>query len=142
MLKSKQFNPFGMLDLEFWYLFFGVFYIVYGLFMVFQPGEVKKLMKALARRISTMRMMGGFLIFLGVLLWYSSAFRDGIEALILHVVAYLALIKALGLIFLPRWTRKTFMKKVMHWADPAFIVMGVITLGIGVASLLYGALYV
>ncbi len=132
-----------MLDLKFWYLFIGVLYIVYGLFMVFQPAEVKKLMKALARRISTMRMMGCFLIFLAVLMWYSSAKAvDRIEGLIVHVVAYIALIKALALIYVPRWSRKTFMKRVMHWADPAFIVMGVFTLGIGVASLLYGALYV
>lgn len=131
-----------MLELAFWYIFFGVLLTVEGVFYIFMPKEVKRMIKGITRRVSTMRMIGFSYIFFATLMWYSATFSDGVAANVLLALSYLVLAKSVVLIYMPKWCRKNVVKSFLGWKDFAFQAMGIVILAAGIFSALYGALYV
>jgi uncharacterized protein YjeT (DUF2065 family) len=131
-----------MLDVAFWYYLIGVLCVADGLLLLFMPKEAKRLLKGVTRRVSTMRLMGYAAILVGVAMWYSASFQEGIAALILLVLSYLVLVKVLFLLYAPRWIRKHIVKNVIKWKEVYYQLTGVCVVTLGLVSLIYAVLYI
>lgn len=141
-LISLNINLVKMLDIAFWYYLIGIFALTEGLLFMFMPKEAKRLLKGMTRRVSNMRMAGFVMLFVAMMIWYSSNFDEGVAATILLVFSYLLVAKVLLLIYAPRWMRKTVVKSVLKWKELYYQLGGVLLTAVGIISSLYGALYI
>jgi uncharacterized protein YjeT (DUF2065 family) len=127
-----------MLDLEFWYLFFGVLLISWGSLFIFVPREARRTLKSITRRTSTVRFLATGIITMSVLLWYSTLVRDGLEKLILLVVSYLALLKGLTFLYFPKWLKRNVFKFVLNFNDWILRALGIVVFLVGILSGYFG----
>lgn len=131
-----------MINIQFWYIFYGVILVAIGLLGVFAPKEVQGIYKDVSAKNGIMRTYAIAGVFLSTLMWYGATQSNGIGATVILILSYLVMVKALTIFFIPDWYKKTFLKRVEK-AKPAFIrALGVLEFAIGVASILFMALYI
>lgn len=131
-----------MIDLKFWFMFFGFLVLVAAFPAILAPISLKKIFKQIFKDVNHIRSIAIWYLSVGPLALYSGWMAPSYFAsYIVALVGVAFAVQGILLFFNTKWYQKKILKPVVKLSETSFRISGFIGFFLGLGFAYYGLLF-
>jgi uncharacterized protein YjeT (DUF2065 family) len=132
-----------MLNLDFWFMFFGFLLMVATAPAVVSPEFLKNIFKKIFKDENHLRVVSVWYLSAGPLALYSGWVSGNyFAANFISLVGLLFILQGIGLFFATEWYQNNLLKRILKFSDNAYRLGGLANFIFGAALFYYGVIWV